>query len=164
MKKKKYLFVSLIAIIGILIFTVVITSVNKKRTVNDLMSQLENAINSSNLEKVINLYPKYYRDTVSELLSQNKLNEFNNKIGEIKIEVVNKTNYDLSQAKDIQDKIYNNYDINLKIDDYQLLVINVTNNIGSVFEQSQLQIIKINGEYYLYTEYYLGDLIQCFVE
>lgn len=48
MKKKKYLFVSLIAIIGILIFTVVITSVNKKRTVNDLMSQLENAINSSN--------------------------------------------------------------------------------------------------------------------
>ena len=164
MKKKKYLFVSLIAIIGILIFTVVITSVNKKRTVNDLMSQLENAINSSNLEKVINLYPKYYRDTVSELLSQNKLNEFNNKIGEIKIEVVNKTNYDLSQAKDIQDKIYNNYDFNLKIDDYQLLVINVTNNIGSVFEQSQLQIIKINGEYYLYTEYYLGDLIQCFVE
>ena len=42
--------------------------------------------------------------------------------------------------------------------------MNISNNIGSVFEQTQLEVIKIKGEYYLYTEYYLGDLIQCFVE
>lgn len=164
MKKKKYLLASLITIVCILILTFVTTSINKRKSIDDLTSQLESAINSCNLDKVINLYPEYYRHTVSELLSQNKLNEFNNKIGEITIETVNKTNYDYAQAKDVQDRIYNNYGITLKIDDYQIFAVNVTNNVGSVFEQTQLQTIKINGEYYLYTEYYFGDLIQCIVE
>ena len=106
------------------------------------------------------MYPNYYRNTVSDLLSENKLNEFNSKIGDIEINIINQTNYDLSQSKDVQNEIGNN----LKIEDYQIVIINVTNDIGSVFEQTQLEVIKIKGKYYLYTEYYLGDLIQCFVE
>ena len=66
----------------------------------------------------------------------------------------------MSQAKDIQNKI----GVNLKIEDYQIVIINVTNDDGSVFEQTQLEVVKIHSQYYFYTEYYLGDLIQCFVE
>lgn len=144
----------------ILIFAFVVNLSNKRKTINDLMSQLENTVNNSDLKGIINLYPDYYRNTVSNLLSQNKLNEFNNKIGDIKINIVNQTDFDLSQAKNIQNKI----ETNLKIEDYQIVITNVTNDDGSVFEQSQMEVIKIKGEYYLYTEYYLGDLIQCFVE
>ncbi len=116
------------------------------------------------MKGIVNLYPNYYRNTVSELLSEDKLIEFNNKVNDIKINVVNQTNYDLSQSKDIQNMIENNYTTNLKIEDYQIVMINVYNNDGLVFEQTQLEVVKINGEYFLYTEYYLGDLIQCFVK
>lgn len=160
MKKKKMLIGSLIFLGCILIFAFAINLFNKRKTIDDLMLQLENTVNNSDLKGIISLYPDYYRNTVSNLLSQNKLNEFNNKIGDIKINIVNQTDFDLSQAKDVQNKI----GTNLNIEDYQIVIINVTNDIGSVFEQTQLEVIKIKGEYYLYTEYYLGDLIQCFVE
>lgn len=160
MKKKKMLIGSLIFLGCILIFAFAINLSNKRKTIDDLMLQLENTVNNSDLKGIINLYPDYYRYTVSNLLSQNKLNEFNNKIGDIKINIVNQTDFDLSQAKKIQNKI----ETNLKIEDYQIVIINITNDDGSVFEQSQMEVIKIKGEYYLYTEYYLGDLIQCFVE
>lgn len=160
MKKKKMLISSLIFLGCILIFAFAINLFNKRKTIDDLMLQLENTVNNSDLKGIISLYPDYYRNTVSNLLSQNKLNEFNNKIGDIKINIVNQTDFDLSQAKDVQNKI----GTNLNIEDYQIVIINVTNDIGSVFEQTQLEVIKIKGKYYLYTEYYLGDLIQCFVE
>lgn len=160
MKKKKWLVASLIFLGCILIFAFAINLSNKRKTIDDLMSQLENAVNNGDLKGIINLYPDYYRNTVSNLLSQNKLNEFNDKIGDIKINIVNQTDFDLSQAKNIQNKI----ETNLKIEDYQIVIINITNDDGSVFEQSQMEVIKIKGGYYLYTEYYLGDLIQCFVE
>ncbi len=160
MKKKKMLIGSLIFLGCILIFAFAINLFNKRKTIDDLMLQLENTVNNSDLKGILSLYPDYYRNTVSNLLSQNKLNEFNNKIGDIKINIVNQTDFDLSQAKDVQNKI----GTNLNIEDYQIVIINVTNDIGSVFEQTQLEVIKIKGKYYLYTEYYLGDLIQCFVE
>lgn len=160
MKKKKWVAAFLIFLGGILIFAFAINLSNKRKTIDGLMLQLENAVNNSDLKGIINLYSDYYRNTVSNLLSQNKLNEFNNKIGNINIHIVNQTDFDLSQAKNIQNKI----ETNLKIEDYQIVIINVTNNLGLVFEQSQLEVIKIKGEYYLYTEYYLGELMQCFAE
>lgn len=159
MKKKKWLVASLILLGCILIFVFAISLSNKRKTIDDLMLQLENAVNNNDLKGIVNLYPDYYHSTVSNLLSQNKLNEFNDKIGDIKINIINQTDFDLSQAKNIQNKI----EANLKIEDYQIVIINITNDEGSVFEQTQLEVIRVNGEYYLYTEYYLGDLIQCFV-
>ena len=122
---------------------------NKRKNIDDLVSKLEKSINSSDLKSIVNLYPDYYHNTVLDLLSQDKLDDFNNKIGDIEINIINKTNYDLSQAKDIQNKINNNYKVNLKIEDYQIVIINITNNVGSVFEQTQLEVVKIQGEYYI---------------
>ena len=160
MKKKKILLFFLIFLGCVLSRTIILNLINRRSSISDLMSKLEKSINYCDLKSIVNLYPNYYRNTVSDLLSENKLNEFNSKIGDIEINIINQTNYDLSQSKDVQNEIGNN----LKIEDYQIVVINVTNNTGSVFEQTQLEVIKIKGEYYLYTEYYLGDLIQCFVE
>lgn len=164
MKKKKWLMGSLVFLGCILIFAFVINLFNKRKSIDDLALCLEKSINNSDLKSIVNLYPDYYRNTVFDLLSQDKLNEFNSKIGDIEINIVNKTNYDVSQAKDIQNRINNTYGTNLKIEDYQIVVVNITNDVGFVFEQTQLEVIKIKGNYYLYTEYYLGDLIQCFVE
>lgn len=78
----------------ILIFTVIITSVNKRRTIDDLMSQLENAINKHDINYNIELYPDYYRDVLINELSQNKLNDFHNKVGDIVIKIVWENNQD----------------------------------------------------------------------
>ena len=164
MKKKKWLAVSLAIIVCILIFAFTINLSNKRKTIDGLMSQLENAVNNSDLKGIINLYPDYYRNIVSTLLSEDKIIEFNSKFGNISINIVGQSNYDLSQSKDIQNRIEKEYKINLKIEDYQIVVMNISSNIGSVFDQTQLEVIKIKGKYYLYTEYYLGDLIQYFVE
>lgn len=164
MKKKKWLVFFLIVLACILIFVFAINFLNKRKSIDDLVSQLEKSVNSSDLKSIVNLYPDYYHDTVFDLLSQDKLDEFKNKTGDIEINIVNKTNYDLSQAKDIQNKIENNYKINLMIEDYQIVIVNITNNVGSVFEQTQLEVIRMGGEYYLYAQYFLGDLIQCFAK
>ncbi len=161
---KKWMMISSIFIGCILIFIFTLTLVNKRNSIDDLMTQLEKSINSNEIKSMVNLYPDYYQNTVSDILSQDRLNEFNNKIGKIKIHIINQTDYDLSQAKNEQNRIDSNYGINLEIEDYQIVIINVANDVGSVLEQTQLEVIKIRGEYYLYAEYYLGDLIQCFVK
>ena len=58
------------------------------------MSQLENAINKHNINYNIELYPDYYRDVLINELSQNKLNDFHNKVGDIVIKIVWENNQD----------------------------------------------------------------------
>lgn len=53
---------------------------------------------------------------------------------------------------------------NLSIEDYQIIIAKVTCDTGVVFEQAQFQAIKIQGIYYLYADYFQGELIQCFIE
>ena len=163
--KKKYLLLSLIIAVCILVVIFAITTVSRRNTIHKLLYELESSINENNLKGIINLYPDYYHDTVSDWLSQDKLNEFNNKVGNIKIKMTFYNDYDSEAAsKDIQDRIFNDYGVNLKIENYQIIAINVTNDVGVVYERVQLQVVKIQGEYYLYAESYLGDLIECFVE
>lgn len=83
-----------IGCISIFIFT--LTLVNKRNSIDDLMAQLEKSINSNEIKSMVNLYPDYYQNTVSDILSQDRLNQFNNKIGKIKIHIINQTDYDLS--------------------------------------------------------------------
>lgn len=163
MKKKKYLLISLITIVCILIFTVIITSVNRRRTIDDLMSQLENAINKHNIKSIVELYPDYYKNTINNQLSQTKIDEFYDNVianNKIQIEIVNISNLDLSDAKNIQDKINQEYGTNINIQDYQLVTIDYHED----FAESTFQVIKIDGEYYLYAESYLPEPIQYFTK
>ena len=163
MKKKKYLLISLVVIGCILILTFVISSLNNRGTIDKLMSQLESAINKHNIESIVELYPDYYQNKVNNQLSQTKIDEFydnaiaNNKI---QIEIVSVSNLDLSDAKNIQDKINQEYNTNINIQDYQLVTINYHKDFG----ESTFQVIKIDGEYYLYAESYLPEPIQYFTK
>ena len=47
----------IIVFVLITVFAIVLT--NNKKTINILKSQLENAINEQNIEKIIDLYPGY---------------------------------------------------------------------------------------------------------
>ncbi len=162
MNKKKYLIVSLI-IFCIIISAFVITSSNKRNSIDKLIAQLETALNQHNVEKIIDLYPEYYEDTITKLVSQNKLDTFYNDIianNKIEVEILNISNSDLSDTKEIQDRINQEYNTNITVQDYQLVTIKYQENFG----ESILQVVKINGKYYLYAESYLGEPIQYFVE
>ena len=163
MKKKKYLLISLVVIGCILILTFVISSLNNKGTIDKLMSQLESAINKHNIESIVELYPDYYQNKVNNQLSQTKIDEFYDNVitnNKIQIEVVSVSNLDLSDAKNIQDKINQEYNTNINIQDYQLVTINYHEDFG----ESTFQVIKIDGEYYLYAESYLPEPIQYFTK
>lgn len=163
MNKKKYLIISLIIIFGIIISVFCIASSNKRNNIDKLITQLENALNQHNIEKIIDLYPEYYKDTVVKLVSQNKLDTFYNDIianNKINIEILNKSDLELSEAKEIQDRINQEYNANITIQDYQLVTIRYHKDFG----ESTLQVVEINGEYFLYAESYLGEPIQYFVE
>lgn len=163
MKKKKWLIISLFVIVFVVIISIFIN--NNRNTVNKVMFQLEQAINNNDIETIISLYPDYYKDTIINILSEEKIKEFNNEVGEIKIEISRISDYEsISETKDIQDEIYNKYKANVDIKEYQIVIANVTNDVGYVFEQVPFEIVKINGKYYLYADVYQGDLIQCFMK
>ena len=141
----------------------VITICNKRNSIDKLITQLENAINQHNAEKIVDLYPNYYKDTVEKMISQNKVDSFYNDIiadNNLKIKILNISTLELSEAKEIQDRINQKYGTNVTVQDYQLVTIKYHDNFG----ESTLQVIKINNEYYLYAEDYLNEPIQYFVE
>lgn len=163
MKKKKCLIISFVIVGCILILAFFTLQMNKRNTIAKLMSHLENAINNHNIEKIIELYPDYYQDIVKSQLSQSKIDEFYNNVvtnNEIQIKVISMSNFDLSESKNIQNKINQEYNLNIKIEDYQLVTISYHKDFGA----STFQVIKINGEYHLYAESYLPEPIQYFVK
>lgn len=163
MKKKKCLIISFVIVGCILILNFFTLQMNKTNTIAKLMSHLENAINNHNIEKIIELYPDYYQDIVKSQLSQSKIDEFYNNVvanNEIQIKIISKSNFDLAESKNIQNKINQKYSLNIKIEDYQLVTINYHKDFG----ESTFQVIKINGEYYLYAESYFPEPIQYFVK
>lgn len=103
MKKKKWLIGSLVAIVCISITVSAICTINNKRSINNLISQLENAINKHDIEKIIDLYPNYCKSDVIKYFSQEKLNEFYNNViindsEKMKVKILNISNFDTASA------------------------------------------------------------------
>lgn len=163
MKKKKWLVFSLVTLVCILIVAFTITLINRKRTINDLISQLEDAINKHNIEKIIHLYPDYCKEDVVKYFSQEKLNDFYNNVivkdsENISVQIVNISNPDISSCDDVMEQIEEQYEQNIIIEDYRLVQIKYHND----FSDSNLQIVKINGDYYLYFYGNLGEPLSYF--
>ena len=165
MKKKKWLIVFSALVVCILIIVFTIALINKKRTINDLMSQLENAINKHEIEKIIDLYPDYCKNEALECFSQEKLDDFYNRVivkdsEKINIQITRIINYDTSSYDDIAEQIARDYQENIIIEDCQLVRI----KYHDAFGESTLKVIKIDGNYYLYFGGYLGEPLVYFVE
>lgn len=162
-EKEKILLISIITLVCLLTLIIAINLSNNRNTIDKLVSQLEDAINKHNIEYIIELYPDYYKETVGNQLSQIKIDEFHNNViadNKIQIDIVKISNLDLSDAKTIQDRINQEYHIDIDIQGYQLVTIKYHEN----FSETTLQVVKINGEYFLYAESYLGEPIQYFTE
>ena len=163
MKNKKYFLIILVVLVCILITAFSITILNNRRDINNLISQLESAINKHDIQKIIELYPAYCRDKVAMCLSQDKLDEFYNNViikdnENINIQIIKITNFDTSSCDEIMEQILDDYNQNIIIEDYQLVQIKYHEN----FSESYLQVIKINGDYYLYFYGFLGEPISYF--
>lgn len=163
MTKKKYLLIGFIVLCCILYFSSIAISINKRRTVSKLTLQLENAINKHNISDIVKLYPSCCRKTMREILSQSKLDEFYNNViangDKVKIEILDEARFKTSSKKEAQDDINQEYNANIKIQDYKLIKIKYHQDFG----ESELQVIKIKGQYYLYPSGYLGEPISYFV-
>lgn len=163
MKKKKWLIGSLITIVCISITVFAVYTINNKRSINKLMSQLENAINKHDIEKIIDLYPDYCKSDVIKYFAQKKLNEFYNNViinenEKIKVQILNISNFDTSSCDDIIEQITEDYQKNIIIEDYQLVTI----KYHDAFSESNLQVIKIDGNYYLYFYGNIGEPLSYF--
>lgn len=161
MKKKKYIIISLIVLVIIFIVAFALTSTNKRKTIDDLMSQLEEAVNNQDINSIINLYPDYYRDTLKNMLSQNKIEEFHDNVGDIDISIVWNNNKDSeSMSSKLENEIKVDYNIDINIQNTQFITINYHKNFG----ESNFYVIKIQNEYYIYSDAVLPEPIQYFVE
>lgn len=163
MKKKKWLIGSLVAIVCISITVSAICTINNKRSINNLISQLENAINKHDIEKIIDLYPNYCKSDVIKYFSQEKLNEFYNNViindsEKMKVKILNISNFDTASCDDIIEQITVDYQENVIIEDYQLVTI----KYHEAFSESNLQVIKIDGNYFLYFHGNIGEPLSYF--
>lgn len=163
MKKKKCLIVSSMVVVCIFIIVFTIALIHNKRTINGLISQLEKAINKHDIEKIIDLYPDYCKDKVLKYFSQEKLNEFYNNVivkdnENINIQILDITNFDISSCDGITEQIAEDYQENIIIEDYQLVIIKYHDD----FSESNLQVIKIDGNYYLYFYGNIGEPLSYF--
>jgi len=163
MKKKKWLVGSLVIVVCISITVFAIVLINKKRSINNLISQLENAINKHDIEKIVDLYPDYCKSDVIKYFSQEKLNKFYNNViikdkENIKVQILNISNFDMSSCDDIMEQISKDYQKNIIIEDYQLVTLKYHDD----FSESNLQVIKIDGNYYLYFYGNIGEPLSYF--
>ena len=163
MKKKKWAAVSLIIILCIAIPIITIYFCNCGRDINKLIYQLENAINKHDIEKIIALYPDYCKEKATDYFSQDKLDDFYNNViingGEdIKIQILYTTSFDISSCDNIMKQIASDYHQDIIIEDYQKVVIKYHEDFG----ESSLQVIKINGDYYLYFYGHIGEPLDYF--
>ena len=149
MRRKKIIVVIIVLIIMSIIFVVVCSS-KKITTPEKLIDKLEKAINQHNKEILIESFPDFMKSDMVERISQDKMEEFyNNVIGDkaLDFQIISKNKTDLESAKILEEIIENEYKININITDYQLIQIKYHED----FETPVYEIIKVDGEYYLYS-------------
>lgn len=95
--------------------------------------------------------------------SQEKLNGFYNKVivqddEDIKIKILYISDLDTSSCDDVMNQIAEDYQENVVVEDYQLVQIKYHDN----FSESSLQVIRIDGKYYLYFYGNIGEPLSYF--
>ena len=76
----------------------------------------------------------------------------------IKLKILNISNFDTSSCDDIIEQITEDYQESILIEDYQLVAI----KYYDAFNESNLQVIKIDGNYYLYFYGNIGEPLSYF--
>lgn len=148
-------------VITVIIILVIIFYNNTHRSVSALLNQFEVAINSSDKDKLIKCYPDFLSKKIDSCVSEEKMTDFNETVGDIEVSNIKTVStFDLSDVKELQSEIANEYSIDISIEDYQF----ITFSYHTDFDDSTMQVIKIKGKYYLYTGEAIQEPIGYFVE
>ncbi len=161
MNKKKYI-IAIVIVVCVIVSVFAFFSTSKRNNTNQLMNDLEKAINTHSITNLVNLYPDFCRDDVSKHLSQEQLDRFYDNVvkkDKIDINILKQSSLELSEAKRLQDDINKKYHSQIALQDYQLITIEYHEDFG----ESTLSVVKIEGEYFLYADAYFGEPIQYFV-
>lgn len=157
--KKKVIFLCIG--ISIIIVTIAIWYKTTHRSINSLMAQFENAINSEDKSQLLNCYPDFLNEKLNNYISEDSIKVFHNNVGDVKVRNINIVSMlDLSDAKELQSDIYDEYNTDISLADYQFITFYYHDD----FSESVMQVIKIKNKYYLYTGEALEDPVSFFVK
>ena len=151
MKNKKILVIVIVVLfVMITIIVLFIKRSNGFKTVNSLLTNLENTINNEDSDKIIDFYPDFIKSSLPNF-SENKIKEFHNLVGDISFEITHQNKCNTEEILSQQDEINSEYNCNIKLEGYQILICKYHEDLG----ESIYELIKIDGRWYLY---YLGYL------
>lgn len=157
--KKKIIFLCVVFVT--IILAVVIYYQSTHRSINLLMTQFENAINSEDKTKLLNCYPDFLNDKLDNYISEDYIKEFHNNVGDICVTNINVVStFDLSDMEELESEIQTEYDVDISLGDYQF----ITFSYHYDFNEATMQVIKIKNKYYLYTGEALQAPVGYFVE
>ena len=145
--------------IGILIVTFITKNNNGYRTTSSLLKGLERAINNTDNKSIINCYPSFLQESIPEL-SNELIKEFHDKVGNISFNVIHENNVDSEEVLNEQNQINSKYNCNIKLEAYDLVICKYHED----FAETVLELIKINGRWYLYYDADLHEPLQYFVK
>lgn len=161
MKKKIIIGVGII-LIALCVLLVIVFNGKGNTTPQKLVEKIENAINDCDEEQLVECFPEFMRSDMSKMISQEKMKEFYNNViqeeGGLDFQIVFISDYDLTSAKDKEEEINNQYKVNIKLADYQLIQVKYHED----FETPTYEIIKIGKNYYLYSGGYYPSPISYF--
>ena len=129
------------------------------KTANDLLKEVSQAINSSNINRIEECYPNFIQKSLPTLLDES-IKEFHNKVGDISFNVTHENKADPDELLNKQNQINSEYNCNVKLEGYSL----ITCAYHDSFSETTFEVIKINGKWYLYYDEYFPAPIQYFMK
>lgn len=162
MTKKKTIFTIGILLIFIIAITVCIIFRNQNNTIENLINDFEDSINNNNKQQLLECYPYFMKEQLNNYISDEKMTDFYNTVisdSKISIDVFHQIESDLAAIKEIESEINNKYDVSVSIDAHQILFYKYHKD----FSESSIQLIKIEGNWYLYADSYYGEPIDYFI-
>ena len=160
-KKKMSVIIGIIVLLCICVIFFMVVSKNSSgyKTTNDLLKEVSQAINNSNINKIEECYPSFMQKSLPTL-STESIKEFHNKVGDISLDVIHENKVDSDELLNKQNQINSKYSCNVKLEEYDLITCKYHDSFG----ESTFEVIKVDGRWYLYYDSHFPEPIQYFVE
>lgn len=160
-KKKTSIIIGIIILLCICatIFILNLKNSNGYKTTNDLLKELSEAINNSNINKIEECYPSFIQKSLPTL-SNESAKEFHDKVGDISFDIIRENKVDSDELLNKQNQINFEYNCNIKLEEYDL----VTCKYHESFGETTFEMVKMNGKWYLYYGSNFPEPLQYFIE
>ncbi len=159
MRNKKIILLIIGLVLIIIVATMTLIYKSNNRSVDKLLNQLETAINTCDKNKLIDCYPSFIQDEMDTLISEQKMEEFHTKVGDIEITDYIVSHFNHEYDEETESQIKDKRNISVDISGYELVAeIHYHDSFG----EPTFEVIKIKNKWYLYTQYYHEEPISYF--